>query len=309
MRVLVTWGSKRGGTEGLARIVAETLGQQGFDVELVPAEQAGGARSYDAVIIGGALYANRWHPAARRFVARHEKQLQRVPVWFFSSGPLDETAERRTVEPTRQVEVLMERVGALGHVTFGGRLLPDARGFPASAMAKKHAGDWRNPERVQAWATDVARAIPTARPGAVTPQPARAVSRLILHAAVGWALCAAIMGPLLALTTTTAAIVVHAVAAPLVFWRVATLYFRAHGARDPLPTAVVFVTVAAVLDFVIVAGVLMRSLAMFRSFAGTWLPLALIFVVTWAVGEVMTMMPSGPSPTERKPQAGRHAHA
>ena len=31
---------------------------------------------------------------------------------------------------------MMEKVGAKGHVTFGGRLPADAKGFPASAMAK-----------------------------------------------------------------------------------------------------------------------------------------------------------------------------
>jgi len=68
---------------------------------------------------------------------RQERQLRRVPVWFFSSGPLDDCAERGTIPPTREVRALMDRVGAQGHVTFGGQLAPDARGFPASAMAKR----------------------------------------------------------------------------------------------------------------------------------------------------------------------------
>lgn len=306
MRVLVTWGSKRGGTEGIARTVAQTLRQEGFEVVRLAAGRVSRATSFDAAIVGGALYANRWHPAARRFVARQQEALQRVPVWFFSSGPLDETAERRTIEPTGQVQVLMERVGARGHATFGGRLSPDARGFHASAMAKKHAGDWRNPERVRAWASEIARALPTASPGVVTPQPAHAVSRLVLHAVVGWALCAAIMGALLVLMTTTAALVVHAILAPLVFARIAIHYFRGHGARDPLPTAAAFAGIVAGLDGVIVAGFVTRSLAMFRSIAGTWLPLVLIFLVTWAVGELLTMMPSFPPPAG-EPRMRRHA--
>ena len=48
------------------------------------------------------------------------------------------------------------RIGAHGHVTFGGRLPADAKGFPASAMAKTHAGDWRDPERIRGWAAEVA---------------------------------------------------------------------------------------------------------------------------------------------------------
>ena len=46
---------------------------------------------------------------------------------------------------------MMEKVGAKGHITLGGRLPADAKGFPASAMAKKMAGDWRNLEEARAW--------------------------------------------------------------------------------------------------------------------------------------------------------------
>ena len=45
----------------------------------------------------------------------------------------------------------MELCHARDHATFGGRLAPDARGFPASAMAKKTAGDWRDEAQVTDW--------------------------------------------------------------------------------------------------------------------------------------------------------------
>src|SRR5688572_1138025 len=139
MRVLVTWGSERGGTEGIARILAEALRRDGIDVEARPPERASPA-GFDAVIVGGALYANRWHRKARRFVRRHLEALRRVPVWFFSSGPLDDSAEHDEIAATNQVAAMMARVGARGHVTFGGRLERDAKGFAARAMAKEHGG-------------------------------------------------------------------------------------------------------------------------------------------------------------------------
>ena len=37
------------------------------------------------------------------------------------------------IPPVPQVQELLERIGARGHVTFGGRLPADAKGFPASA--------------------------------------------------------------------------------------------------------------------------------------------------------------------------------
>lgn len=53
----------------------------------------------------------------------------------------------------------MSRIGARGHVTFGGRLAADAKGFPASAMAKTRAGDRRDPEQVRHWVGAVGDAL------------------------------------------------------------------------------------------------------------------------------------------------------
>jgi len=298
MKVLVTWGSKRGGTEGIARVLGEALRQAGHRVDLLPARDAARASGFEAAVVGGALYANRWHPDARRFVARREILLRSVPVWFYSSGPLDDSASRAVIPPTRQVEILMERVGAQGHLTFGGRLAPDARGFPASAMAKKRAGDWRAPDRIQAWANEIARALPAARPGVPTEHPGRSFGRLLLHGVVGWAACAIAMGALLATVSLGAALWLHALAAPVIFAFVARSYFRARGAREPLSTSVTFAAVVALLDLVVVAGGLQHSLGMFKSVLGTWLPLALIVGATWATGEVMAMTPLAKTGTQ-----------
>lgn len=272
-------------------MLGESLQREGLTVEVVPPQEAARATGFDAVIVGGALYANRWHRAARRFVTRREKDLRGVPVWFFSSGPLDDSAERQVIPPTRQVEILMERVGAKGHVTFGGRLLPDAKGFLASAMAKKHSGDWREPGRIRAWAVEIARALPTARPGRVIAQPGRSLSRLLLHGLVGWALCALTMAALLWAVSPGAALVMHALAVPFVFALVAWHYFRARGARDPVATALTFLGVVALLDLVVIAGLLRHGPALLGSLVGFWWPLVLIFGVTWGTGELFSSLP------------------
>ncbi len=305
MRVLITWGSKLGGTAGIARTLGGALREEGLDVDLLPAAEAGKEKGFDAVIVGGALYANRWHEDARRFVLRREDDLRRVPVWFFSSGPLDESADRDDIAPTRLVKALMESVGAQGHHTFGGRIAPDAKGFPASAMARSNPGDWRNIAQIRAWGRDIAQALPHARPGVAVPLPGRSPIRLIAHAAVGWALCAALMAGLLRVTTPGAALALHAVAAPLLFILIARRYFQPTGAHEPLRTAVAFTAVVALLDLLVVAGLLERSLAMFTSVAASWLPLALIFLVTWVTGGIMSTLP-WPSLPKREERGGPH---
>ena len=156
MRVLIAYGSKRGGTAGLATMIGDDLTDAGFDTVVKPAREVKAIDDFDAVVVAGALYASRWHRDARRFVRRHAAALQEKPVWFVSSGPLDDSAAQGDIPPIKQVAAAMSKIGARGQTTFGGRLEADAKGFPASAMAKKNAGDWRDPSHVHRWTSGVA---------------------------------------------------------------------------------------------------------------------------------------------------------
>ena len=153
----MVYGSKRGGTEGLAHMVGDALAEHGFEVTVrSAAEPAPDVVDYDVVVVGGAVYTMRWHRDARRFVRRYAEALRGRKVWLFSSGPIGDDAppasEMKTVAHVRHA---MEKVGALGHTTFGGRLEPDAKGFPASSMAKTQAGDWRDQEAVRLWVKEI----------------------------------------------------------------------------------------------------------------------------------------------------------
>jgi menaquinone-dependent protoporphyrinogen oxidase len=154
-RVLVTYGSKREGTREIATAIAAVLREQGMEVDCLRAHFDVDVERYDAVVIGGALYMGRWHRDARRFVTHHTAALRSRPVWMFSSGPLDFSASDGVISPTLAVKHLMRLAGARGHATFGGRLARDARGFPASAMARTMAGDYRDWNAIDAWAKDV----------------------------------------------------------------------------------------------------------------------------------------------------------
>jgi menaquinone-dependent protoporphyrinogen oxidase len=69
----------------------------------------------------------------------------------------------------------MRRIGARGHETFGGRLLPDPPGFLAPAMVKIWAGDWRDQDQVERWVKEItaelratARSAADSSPGSVS---------------------------------------------------------------------------------------------------------------------------------------------
>jgi menaquinone-dependent protoporphyrinogen oxidase len=290
MRVLVTWGSERGGTAGIATTLSEALRRNGIEVLAMPACDVSSLRGIDAVIVGGALYANRWHREARRFVARNQDALRRVPVWFFSSGPLDATADAAEIPPTSQVAALMRRIGARGHHTFGGRLAPDAQGFPARAMAKKMSGDWRNPTRIRAWADELAAMLPNAQPGIAVEPEGRSLSRLFAYV-----LMAALLGVIARVAVapfhvTGLAIGLHAIAAAAITVAVARRYFRPGDARDPLPSGLVFAAGFALFDALTVA-VCTDDVATAVGAAAIVISAAIALLAVWATGGLMSTMP------------------
>ena len=307
MRVLVTWGTREQGTAGIAHTIADELRVADIDVTTRAARLVKRVSRYDAVIIGGGLYANRWQRDARRFVQLHAPQLLRVPVWFFSSGPLDDSAERNAIPPTRQVKSLMDRVGARGHATFGGRLLPNARGFIAKAMAREKAGDWRNEEQIRAWSRELAEGLSLATPGVPVKHAAHSLARLLRHGIIGWAACAVLLGGLISFASTSRALLIHGIAMPIVFAGVSWHYFARPGAREPAQVAFAFTAIVALLDFVVVASEILGSEVLVANAIGIWLPVTLVFVATYFMGLLISTWPS-PSGAPSS-QASIHAEA
>jgi menaquinone-dependent protoporphyrinogen oxidase len=158
--ILVAYGTKSGATAGIAETIGSVLRSEGFTVEVRPAASVRHVGDYAAVVLGGGLYARRWHRDARRFARRHAKALRGVPVWLFSSGPLDHSAETADIPPVPSAAAAATLLGARGQVTFGGKLGPDARGWIARKMAQGgRGGDFRDTAQIRTWATTVAAAL------------------------------------------------------------------------------------------------------------------------------------------------------
>ncbi len=107
---------------------------------------------------------------------------------------------------------------------------------------------------------------------------------VLIYAFIGWTICGAIMFIGTAVTTEFIALLIHAVATPVVFAVVSSFYFKKYDLTTPLETAALFVAFVVLLDFVLVALLINKSLAMFGNVLGTWIPFVLIFISTYYTG-------------------------
>lgn len=157
-RVLVAYGTKMGGTAGIAQRIEEVLADGGHDVVVSPPAKVEG--SFDAAVIGSALYAGRWRSGPVKALRRLARQDPAPLTWLFHSGPLGEDADEPQALP-RAVARLAEQLDAQDVVTFGGRLDEEhAVGWIARAMLRNgKGGDWRDLDGAAAWASAISDEI------------------------------------------------------------------------------------------------------------------------------------------------------
>ncbi len=166
-RVLVAYASKRGGTQEIAQWIGRELTEQGVEAVVMSAARVADVHCYDAVVLGSGVYAGRWLREAVRFTRRHRKALLGLPVWLFSSGPLDPSAGARDIPPVPGAVRVGDRIDAVGHATFGGRLTAAAGGFVTrQILAQGRGGDFRDRAQVSAWTRRVADGVRSGSSGA-----------------------------------------------------------------------------------------------------------------------------------------------
>jgi len=107
---------------------------------------------------------------------------------------------------------------------------------------------------------------------------------ILAFAFTGWALCGATMGIGMVLTSVENAMIIHAFAAPVIFFTLSWVYFSRWNYTSPFSTAAIFLSFVIFMDFFLVAMIINRSLEMFTSPLGTWLPFLLIFLTTYLTG-------------------------
>jgi menaquinone-dependent protoporphyrinogen oxidase len=184
IRVLVVYGSRHGGTRGIAERIGEVLLTEGLDADVVAAEHAGDVRSVDAVVVGSGVYIGSWLKEPLEFIKRNEAALATRPLWLFSSGPLPgSTASTSADDPLadalgpeegpgsggrKKIAELSAATHPVDHRVFQGAFDPKD---PPRAMAERlvrmmpasksmlPVGDFRDWDAIEAWAREIAATL------------------------------------------------------------------------------------------------------------------------------------------------------
>lgn len=101
-QILIVYESKYGQTEKISRFIAEKIKARGHSVDLLEAhgQEVTGLARYQAIIVGGPVYANGFPRGLRKWVTAHSDVLKTKPTAFFSVclGILQKDQETRRDE-------------------------------------------------------------------------------------------------------------------------------------------------------------------------------------------------------------------
>jgi len=168
MRILVSAASKHESTAEVATRIAGAL-RAGLPrdavVDVIPAGDVGETTSYDAVVLGSAIYLGRWLEDARKLAERITTRTGR-PVWLFSVGPIGEPP--KPDEDPAGVGDLIRATSARGHRLFAGRLDRHRLGFGEKAVVlalRVADGDFRDFDAIDVWGTQIAAELSRAEIG------------------------------------------------------------------------------------------------------------------------------------------------
>lgn len=156
--VLVAYASRMGSTAEIASAIGKVLADAGLAVSVRACADVDDADTYDAFVVGSAIYVRRWERDAVKFLERFGALLGERPTWLFQSGPAGEDAATQVVPTPRKVSRLIERFGLKSPKTFAGRLDPAAAKDSISrwVAAGSMSGDFRDWGAIRAWAEECA---------------------------------------------------------------------------------------------------------------------------------------------------------
>lgn len=182
--VQVVYGSRHGGTRGIAERIGEVLAAEGLQVEVADAGKAKVIPDAAAFVVGSGVYMGSWLKEPLEFLQHNEAAIATRPLWLFSSGPLVGSTAKKTeggpledaLGPAdgpgsggrKAIEAISAATHPRDHQVFFGAYDPKD---PPKAMAERLVrmmpmakgvlppGDFRDWDAIAAWAHEIAAAL------------------------------------------------------------------------------------------------------------------------------------------------------
>jgi menaquinone-dependent protoporphyrinogen oxidase len=169
-KILVTYATKYGSTQGVAEAIAAELRAKGHTVDLTPARDVKSLAGFTSVVLGSPLYINSILGDASKFLSRHKDALTQIPTAFFVLGPLYGT-------PKEMADVQGQLGGVLNKLSwfkpveakiFTGAMDLEKFRFPDSLLIKMPANkgdalfktyDGRDWDAIRVWADSLEQVL------------------------------------------------------------------------------------------------------------------------------------------------------
>ena|SRR5579859_4943185 len=165
-KVLVAYASKHHSTAEIAGVIGEVLRQKNSaSVQVQSVDSVLDVTSYDAIILGSAVYVGQWQAEAGAFLKKYEAELVKRPVWIFSSGPTGKGDPETLLKGWKfpqKLQPIVDRIKPRDVALFSGNLDPDKMSFVERGMikmVKAPTGDFRDWDAIRNWAASIAKSI------------------------------------------------------------------------------------------------------------------------------------------------------
>ena len=177
MKALIVYGTRWGGTAGVAQKIAEALKTEGNTICVANAKQIPeNLTVYDLFVVGSGIRADRWTDETLSFLEKNASLLkQKKTALFVSCQMADRNDELGSKAKNKYLQGTAEKYGLepITYGFFGGYLdFHQSHGLIVDIMMKvnkkklKRNGldqsktlDTRNWEKIEAWACEIANKI------------------------------------------------------------------------------------------------------------------------------------------------------
>jgi menaquinone-dependent protoporphyrinogen oxidase len=182
MKALIVYATRYGATKGTAEKIAQTLGEENFDVKVVNAkeEKVNDISEYNLVVVGSGMALGNWVGEAEDFLKKFHKDLENKKLALFISSltPVEEKEGKAArVTRTKKIglddKILKYNLNPIMTGCFGGVLDYNKMSFLTrkamevgyKSQIQKHGFkevesnvyDLRNWDEIQGWAKELAR--------------------------------------------------------------------------------------------------------------------------------------------------------